>query len=143
MYPTLHENVANSVLEYIGTIRFHHEDSDEDCTRRCNTFVRGEFKCYNPKCHGSFWTSGKVAISIRRYLGHDYNAVVFGQRCKGCNQLGEFKLDEETYIDRVSYRLKKWAGVQMELPPFTVRSTPPHKTHLCEGCKRGICMKAY
>ncbi|KAH9864711.1 hypothetical protein J1614_010647 [Plenodomus biglobosus] len=139
MYPSLHENVANSVLEYIGATRFHDEDSDENCKRRYDTFVVGDFRCYNPKCRGNFWTSGKVTISIRRYAGNDYNAVVFGQRCEACEQLGKFKLDKETYIDRVSYWLKKWAGVQMELPPHTVKSTPRHRTELCEGCKRGVC----
>ncbi|KAF2851308.1 hypothetical protein T440DRAFT_489319 [Plenodomus tracheiphilus IPT5] len=31
------------------------------------------------------------------------------------------------------------AGVQMELPRFTSGGRLPHKAHLCQGCKRGIC----
>jgi hypothetical protein len=52
-----------------------------------------------------------VIIQIRGYSGNGYNAVVFNQRCRSCDWLGALTLDEKSYIDRVAYRLKKWAGV--------------------------------
>ena len=68
-----------------------------------------------------------------------YNAVVFNQRCKCCTKLGSLKLDKESYVERVAYRLKKWAGITLEKSYVAPRKGPPHESSLCEGCKRGIC----
>jgi hypothetical protein len=139
MYPSLHHNVAKAVFEDIGTTRFHDNDSSEGSSKEYSTFVMGVFVCDNNACSEVAWSSGKITLLVRKYPDHGYNAVVFGQRCKSCQRLGRLKLDEQSYIDRVSYRLKRWAGVQMELPPFTLKGTPPHRVELCEGCKRGCC----
>jgi hypothetical protein len=139
MYPSLHRDVAKAVFENIGTTRFHDNDSGEGSSNEYSTFVMGVFMCNNNACSGVAWSSGKITLLIRKYPDNGYNAVVFGQRCRSCQRLGRLRLDETSYIDRVSYRLKKWAGVQMELPTFTLRKTLPHETELCEGCKRGIC----
>jgi hypothetical protein len=139
MYPSLHQTIANAVFEHIGSTTFHENDSDEDSTKDYSTFVRGVFTCRNHACPGAAWASGKITIVIRRYLENEYNAVVFSQRCKLCKQLGKLKLEEESYVDRVSYRLKKWAGVELEPHNYTPRVMPPHKAHLCEGCRRGVC----
>lgn len=80
-----------------------------------------------------------VAILIRGYPGNGYNALVFNQRCKSCNWLGNLKLDKESNVDRVVYRLKKWADVPVEQPFFNHKEGPPHESALCEGCKRGVC----
>ena len=85
------------------------------------------------------WRSGKVSIVIRRYQDGSYNAEVFNQRCKACNKLGILDLDQQTYIERVAYRLLKWAEVAVERPRYDSKETPPHRADLCEGCKRGIC----
>jgi hypothetical protein len=34
---------------------------------------------------------------------------------------------DDSYVERVAYRLKKWCGVELERPEF------------CEGCKAGHC----
>jgi hypothetical protein len=139
MYPSLHRDVAKAVFEDIGTTRFHDNDSGEGFSKEYPTFVVGVFVCNNNACSGAAWSSGKITLLVRKYPDNGYNAVVFGQRCKFCQRLGRLKLNEQSYIDRVSYRLKRWAGVQMELPPFDLKGTPPHKIELCEGCKRGLC----
>jgi hypothetical protein len=137
MYPRLHCDVVNAVFEYIGATRFHENDSDSGSINRYSTCVMGVFICSNYACPKVSWGSGKVAIMIRKYPNNGYNAIVYNQRCESCEELGRLKLDERSYVDRVSYRLKKWAGVDLKLPNFTLKETPPHKTHLCEGCKRG------
>jgi hypothetical protein len=139
MYPSLHQIVTNAVSEHVGSTTFHEDDSDDGSTRECSTFVRGIFTCRKRACPGTAWASGKITIVIRRYMENEYNAVVFSQRCKFCEQLGTLKLEEQSYVDRVSYRLKKWAGVEMETHHYIPKEMPPHKAHLCEGCKRGVC----
>ena len=73
----------------------------------------GKFKCNNHACSKGGWGSKKVAIMIRGYPGNGYSAVVFNQCCKACNQLGTLELDEKSYIDRVTYRLKKFGEVSL------------------------------
>jgi hypothetical protein len=51
-------------------------------------------------------------------------------------------MNKHSYVDRVSYRLMVWAGVQMERPNHVVKGTAPHQTQLCEGCKKGICRRS-
>jgi len=69
-----------------------------------------------------------------------YDAVVFKQRCRTCQHLGTMRINENSYIERVAYRLKKWAGVPMETPEYNaVERGPPHESSLCEGCKAGCC----
>ena len=48
-------------------------------------------------------------------------------------------IDEESYIKRVSYRIKKWAGVEVVQPDYEGKPTKPHERAYCEGCKRGKC----
>lgn len=97
------------------------------------------FSC---KAHGpalATWSSKKVAIVIRLHHGNLYSAVVYNQRCKRCQGLGIMKLDETSYVERVAYRLKKWAGIRMEEPNYPKKKTLPHRKDLCEGCKEGVC----
>ena len=103
----------------------------------------GKFRCKNPACTTKGWGSKKIAILIRRYIGDEYNAVVYMQRCKKCNDIGAVVLDQNAYVERVAYRLKKWAGVSMIPPPFgSMKKGLPNKMALCEGCKRGVCRQA-
>ncbi|KAF1354307.1 hypothetical protein EJ07DRAFT_168291 [Lizonia empirigonia] len=130
MYPLLHQDVANAVSEHISVLQFHGIDSDERVSKDYSTYATGVFQCYSHACSTSAWSSGKVTILVRKYWDGAYNAVVFKQRCEACDKLETLKIDETTYIDRVAYRLLK------------ARKTSPHKAHLCEGCKRGICRDA-
>jgi len=112
---------------------------DKGLKHRYNTHVMGRFRCTNEHCGTDGWASGKVAILIRGYNHNGYNAVVFNQRCKGCGQLGNFMIDRQSYVDRVAYRIQKWAGIKLEPPHYDSKPGKPHKKHLCEGCKRGVC----
>jgi hypothetical protein len=81
-----------------------------------------------------------VAISIRGYPGSGYNALIFLQRCESCNRLGKLTLDNSSYVERVVYRLKKWAGVAVAQPYYGGADRKrPHRSELCEGCKAGHC----
>ena len=142
MYPELHEDVANAVFDEIGPIKFHRKKSSENADRDYSTNIRGKFICNNNACSSWGWSSGRVAILIRKYPRNEYNAVVFGQRCKSCNKLGSLKIDEGSYVDRLAYRLKKWAGLQMDQQVYTSRESAPHESALCEGCRRGVCQQA-
>ncbi|KAF2242405.1 hypothetical protein BU26DRAFT_524525 [Trematosphaeria pertusa] len=142
-FPELHEDVENEVSDEIGSTRFREKHSKRDCNNEHPTNVMGKFKCNNNACSKAGWTSKKVAILIRGYPRNGYNAVVFNQRCKSCNRLGTLILDEQSYVDRVAYRLKKWAGVYMERQSYDRKKGLPHESELCEGCKRGVCRQAF
>lgn len=139
MYPSLHQDIVNAVSDEITSTWFNEKDTDRDSNNEYSTHVMGRFKCYNNTCSTVGWSSKKVAILIRGYSGNGYNAVVFNQRCKACNRLGTPELDKQSYVDRIAYRLKKWAGVPMEPPYHAPEEGLPHASNLCEGCKRGVC----
>jgi hypothetical protein len=141
MFPLLHQKVAGAVSDEIAFTWFHEHDSDEDSNNKWSTNVMGSFRCYNKACKTQRWSSKVVTILIRGYPRNGYNAVVYNQRCKSCNQLGILKMDEESYCDRVTYWVKKWAGVPVKQPPHTDQKGPPHESSLCEGCKSGLCLK--
>lgn len=141
MYPSLHQDVWNAVSDDITSIWFHKEDSARDSNNKYSTHVMGKFKCNNNACTSNGWGSKKVAITIRGYPRNGYNAVVFNQRCKACHQLGTLTLDEKSYVDRVAYRLRKWAGVPVDEQVYVSKEGPPHEKSLCEGCKRGVCQQ--
>lgn len=143
MFPLFHQDVSNAVSDAITSPWFNSTDSNKDSYVKYSTYVMGKFQCDNDACSKDGWGSKKVGILIRGYSENGYNAVVFGQRCQSCNQLGILTLNKGSYIDRVAYRLKKWAGVPTEEQHYLVRNGPPHKSELCEGCKRGYCEKMY
>ena len=143
-YPSLHQQVANAVSDTIPSTRYQSPDSatTEYSNNEYPTNIMGKFICNNTACKSPGWGSKVVSIVIKGYPGNAYNAVVFNQRCKDCNQLGTFVLDETSYVDRIAYRLKIWARVPVERPPYNPRDGPPHQSSLCEGCKRGVCRRA-
>jgi hypothetical protein len=143
MFPGLHPNVTDAVSPEISSIWFNEDDHDDNFDHERLTNVMGKFVCNNNACRKKGWNSMKVSIEIRGYDGNGYNAIVYNQRCNSCNRLGTFELDEQSYIDRVAYRLKKWAGVKTEAPFFNGISTSPHKQAYCEGCKRGKCQESW
>lgn len=139
MYPSLHQPVASTLASHAIPIQFHNANSDEGTVNRYSTFVMGSFACENNVCPGGVWLSGKITILIRKYPGNEYNAVVYKQRCRYCKRLGRLDLDEQSYTDRVAYRLMKWAGMELDRPAHGGKTTKPHRSDLCEGCKRGVC----
>ena len=141
MFPSLHQDVVDAVCDTVASTWFHKKDSDSDSNNEYSTHVMGKFKCNNNACSTGGWGSKKVAILIRGYPRNGYNAVVFNQRCESCDQLGTLILDKKSYVDRVAYRLKKWAGIPMDKPYYASKKGLPHKTELCEGCKREVCQQ--
>lgn len=139
MFPSLHQDVLNALSGSIAQIWFNDTNTDEGANNLYPTNVMGRFRCENNRCRSKSWGSKRVAIYIRGYPGNGYNAVVYNQRCESCQELGQLTLDEASYVDRVSYRLKKWAGVAVARPYYEEKEGPPHMNDLCEGCKRGHC----
>ncbi|KAI0098995.1 zinc-binding domain-containing protein [Hypoxylon sp. NC0597] len=141
MYPSLHQRVLDATSGKIVSAWFNEKSTNEP-KNEYSTHVMGKFKCNNDDCSKRSWGSKKVAILIRGYPGNGYNAVVFNQRCQSCNQLGTLTLDENSYVERVAYRLKKWAGVPIEKQHYDQKvKGPPHKSELCEGCNQGYCQE--
>jgi hypothetical protein len=143
MFPALHEEVlgaTSSDLPFNWVLKG--PNNDRGAIQKWSTYVMGTFRCKNGECTTKGWGSKKVAILIRGYTGHGYNAVVFNQHCKTCDALGIFTLDKSSYIERVAYRIQIWAGVQLERPAYAGKTGPPHREDLCEGCKRGLCQQS-
>ncbi|KAB8437430.1 hypothetical protein FH972_025108 [Carpinus fangiana] len=138
-YPNLHGDIVRSTTGVLGPLRFNHNIDDSNTDNEYSTNISGKFKCETPSCRTDGWSSGVVSIVIRQYPDSTYNAIVYNQSCKACNNLGVLEIDIESYVQRVSYRLKKWAGIRMEPPPYSLKEGPPHQSALCEGCKRGYC----
>jgi hypothetical protein len=139
MYPSRHDDVSQLLDESNIEAVFYNVD-DQRCENSHDTNIMGKFTCHNPKCATKGWSSKRIAMTIRLYSGGRYNARVYHQRCKACNQLSRPKLDH-SYADRVAYRLKKWSGVSVEPPPFgRTNDDLPHESSLCEGCKAGHCL---
>lgn len=141
LFPVLHQAVGQAIEDSMSVPEFHDSDDDVDVDRAWSTHIMGRFSCMNSECGTKTWGSKRIAILIRRYYSNEYNAVVFTQYCQSCGCPGAMQIDESTYIDRVAYRLKKWAGVKMEPPTISSQRGLPHKTDLCEGCRRGYCQK--
>lgn len=139
-FPGLHDSILTDLNNIIVPTPWYNSNIDAVGNRQYSTNVMGRFRCKNRCCLQKGWGSKKVSILITGYPNNGYNAQVFGQLCKSCEKLGALTLDEESYIKRVAYRLKKFAGVVMTPPPFhgTFRG-PKHESDLCEGCKRGYC----
>ncbi|KAI1367676.1 zinc-binding domain-containing protein [Xylaria arbuscula] len=135
-FPELHPKVVDAVSGQIDSIWFNGGKS-EDWIYSKKTNVMAKFKCDG--CSDHTWTSGRVAIVIKGYRGNGYSAEVFNQHCEFCDALGTMTLDQESYINRVVYRLKVWAGVPVAQPVYKAKHTPPHKDELCEGCIQGVC----
>lgn len=138
-FPALHQNVAEAVLSEIPSIWFQTDIDDDDFDDDICTHIMGVYICSNSTCRRQLWVSKMVPIEIRGYDGDGYSAIVYNERCMSCNRLGTFVLDENSYVERVAYRIKKWAGVVMGLPFYERRTGSPHKQEFCEGCRRGKC----
>ncbi len=139
MYPLLHDSVSQLLEAENLSFTFFHRDSDKESIKEYDTNIMGRFKCLNKACPNSAWTSKMIAITIRMYPNQQYNARVYHQRCKDCQHLSQ-PLPDDSYAERIAYRLKKWSGVEMDLPSYTTGNDGrPHESHLCEGCKHGHC----
>lgn len=138
MYPEYHDRVASLLEDDSLAFDFHRNDDPHASVKEYDTTIMGRFRCENPSCRSNGWSSKKIAITIRLYLRRKYNARVYHQRCKSCDWISRPVLDE-SYAERVVYRLKKWQGIRVEAPPRSGGSGRPHQGSLCEGCKNGRC----
>lgn len=140
-YPWLHPDIVKAVSDVLQPRWIDSKNRNDVFNKEKSTSVIGKFTCSNSGCSNKGWSSGTVSILIRGYPNDGYNAVVFNQRCKFCKQLGDLKMDNSSYVERVAYRLKKWAGIPMEQLPYVAKESPPHERDFCEGCKRGYCLE--
>jgi hypothetical protein len=138
MHPSKHEAVAALLEADNLTFTFHEDDTEEGCIKSYDTSIMGKFRCHNASCGTNGWSSKVVAITIRMYPKKRYNVRVYHQRCQNCNVLSKPSLDE-SYEERVAYRLKRWSGVDVTRPPYKGTSKGPHKSKFCEGCAAGHC----
>lgn len=144
MFPNLHKDVENALSdEFISPPwSFSNTGGDAEANRMCDTNIMGRFQCRNNQCPSGGWGSKTIGILIRQFPNRGYNAVVFKQRCKTCNELGAMRIDENSYVERITYRLKKWSGIYMETPDYNGEDKgPAHEYNLCEGCKSGHCKR--
>jgi hypothetical protein len=139
MFPSLHRDVANAVSNDLPSTWFNNNKNDINCDNEYSTNVMAKFVCRNNNCPTNGWASKMVTIVIRGFPGNGYNALVFSQRCKSCQELGTLQLNEASYVERVAYRIRKWAGISVESTYHGPREGPPHETSLCEGCRSGFC----
>lgn len=138
IFPSFHEEVSRLLEEDDVHCEFHELDDSQNCTRSYDTNIMGRFICRNRACGSNGWSSKRIAITIRMYPGATYNARVYHQRCKICNRLSRPILNE-SYAERVAYRLKRWNGIRVEQPYHVGTSARPHNSDLCEGCRDGHC----
>lgn len=142
MFPWFNQAVAKAVSDEIHPKWINTKNRSKHPNNEYSTTVMGKFTCDNDDCPTRGWSSKTVSILIKGYPGNGYNAVIFNQRCQSCNELGDLTLNKNSYVERVAYRLNRWAGVRTEQQPYTEkRITTPHKRELCEGCKRGYCQQ--
>ncbi len=142
LYPELHTDVCDHFDDDNIEFLFKTEDDDSNWVECWKTNVVGEFKCNNPKCHKTGWSSGIIATLIRLYPENFYNARVYHQRCRACYSLSRPELDW-SYAERVSRRLKIWSGVDVDPINALTKFTPPHDEDNCEGCAHGACIRSY
>jgi len=138
-FPSLHEAVRLAVSDEIPSVWFNTNEEDNDWDTDYDTHIMGKFRCSNKKCLSHGWSSKKIAIWIRGYANGGYNAVVFNQRCNSCDELGRMTLNKGPYVDRISYRLRIWAGLPVERRKFTEKKGPRHNCEHCEGCRLRHC----
>lgn len=136
--PSLHSDVLRLLQQYGLSFDFCPDDDDASSVEERDTFVMGRFTCTGRTCRGRVWASGKIPTTIRQYPDSSYNARVYFQRCKACNSVSRPRLDE-SYAERVSWRLAKWAGLDPPTPPHSGSTTRPHEREFCEGCRLGHC----
>ena len=139
--PSRDQDVSSLLRQYGLSFKFFPIDDPHGWLKEHDTSIMGKFTCTNPSCSSLRWTSKHIAISIRQYPGLRYNARIYYQRCESCDSLSVPELDD-SYAERVSYRLAKWSGIAVREPPSSDRSKRPHQARLCEGCKYGHCQQS-
>ena len=145
MFPSLHKNIESALSSDGTTIKpkpwFNPTERDDARIQHRETYIMGKFRCRNPQCEQSGWGSKKIFTVIQRFPKGGYNARVFKQSCRECDKIGKMEINEKTYIERVTFWLKRWAGIPMDEEDHTGEPGPPHEEDYCEACKLGYCQR--
>ena len=139
---SLHSSRHSDVLRLLqeSGLSFDFDDIDDPfkSTREHDTNFTGRFPCWNTRCISKGWSSKMIPVTILLYHDSRYNVRVYNQRCQECGRTSRPRLDD-SYAERVVYRLKKWSGMEVEPPFFSGEHNGPHLTAFCEGCRTGRC----
>ncbi|KAF5562874.1 hypothetical protein FNAPI_2982 [Fusarium napiforme] len=141
MYPELHGLIAEYLEEDGLSYTFRQDYQKINIKRVFDSKVVGKFECSRLGCTNRSWESNSIAIRIREYEGNQYNVKVYHQQCKRCNRYTRPEIEILSYVDRVSFRIKKWNGIDAKPIPIDVVHKRDHMERLCEGCKKGHCSK--
>jgi hypothetical protein len=138
LHPSRHSDVLRLLQESGLSFDFYDIDDPFKSTREYDTNVMGRSPCWNTRCISKGWSSKMIPVTIRLYHDSRYNVRVYNQRCQLCGRTSRPRLDD-SYAERVVYRLKKWSGLEVEPPFFSGEHNGPHLTAFCEGCRTGRC----
>jgi hypothetical protein len=138
LYPSRHKDVLRLSQESGLSFDFYDIDDPFKSTREYDTNVMGRFTCWNTRCISKGWSSRMIPVTIRLYHDSRCNVRVYNQRCQECGRTSRPRLDD-SYAERVVYRLKKWSGLEVEPPFFSSEHNGSHLTAFCEGCRTGRC----
>jgi hypothetical protein len=138
LHPSRHSDVLRLLQGSGLSFDFYDIDDPFKSTREYDTNVMGRFPCWNTRCISKGWSSKMIPVTIRLYHDSRYNVRVYNQRCQECGRTSRPRLDD-SYAERVVYRLRKWSGLEVEPPFFSGEHNGPHLTAFCEGCRTGRC----
>ena len=95
----------------------------------------GHYDCDNDACHNEMWSSKHICLDVYVDKAKDlYHVPVYGQECEHCKELGIMHIHEQSYVDRVVYRVRVEYGQDVPRLPFS-RKKKPHVSKLCEARK--------
>jgi hypothetical protein len=140
MLPSRHRDVLFTLKEHGLSFKFHNDDDSASCIENWDTNIMGRFSCRNGDCISLGWPSKTIATTIHLYPNARYNARIYHQRCIRCKTPGRLEEVDDSYVERVSYWLKRWSGIKVRAPQRSFqKSRAPHQKDLCEGCRVGHC----
>jgi hypothetical protein len=150
-YQHLHARVVDALREHgvAGATYVSPTNKKRKQTRTKETNVMGRFACTNTQCRNKRWSSKMVGITIAQHRGVKggaggvfYSAEVYHQLCQSCDEVGRLYIDEQSYVERVTWRIRLWAGNRPETPILQEKKGPSHVSELCIGCQRMRCKVA-
>jgi len=112
MHSMLHDDVARLLLPHKLFFSLQNVDEDGMCIEEYDTNIMGQFACNNPNCRSGGWWSKKLQLQSACMTEKSTTRECTTKAAED-DQLGQSTLDE-SYADRVAYRLKTWSGLPME-----------------------------
>ncbi|KAG0042045.1 hypothetical protein BGZ83_000966 [Gryganskiella cystojenkinii] len=112
----------------------------------------GLFTCTSCRSSGRarVWTSAQISteywFSISKDVSGDmavqYRVLIHAQKCRGCEQYMEPKLDQAKYVEKTLKAFDLWTGCRPAEEGDSGdegKLTPPHDKARCHGCLVGRC----